>query len=123
MTEEKDISCILCPNGCNIKVKYLDDEIIEIEGALCPKGNDYAKQEIKNPMRTLTSSVMVEGGDTSLVSVKTDKPVPLEKVMDIMNVIDDLRVNAPVSVGDIILDSPAGLDCSIVATREVKIKN
>ncbi|CCU78930.1 protein of unknown function DUF1667 [Halanaerobium saccharolyticum subsp. saccharolyticum DSM 6643] len=122
MVEKKYISCILCPNGCDIKVKYMNDEIIEIEGAVCPKGKDYAKQEIKNPLRTLTSSVMVEDGDTSLVSVKTSKPVPLEKVMDIMNVIDDVNVNAPVSVGDIIIESPAGLDCDIVATREVKIK-
>ncbi len=119
---EKEITCILCPNGCDILIEYSGDELLEIEGAICPKGKEYAEQEIKNPLRTLTSSVMVKGGDTSLVSVKSNKPVPLKNVMDIMKEFEDLKVNAPISVGDVIIKKPAGIDCNIVATREVKNK-
>jgi len=119
---EKEITCILCPNGCDIFIEYLDDELLEVEGAICQKGKEYAKQEIKNPLRTLTSSVMVKGGDTSLVSVKSNKPVPLENVMDIMEELKDLKVNAPISVGDVIIKEPAGISCNIIATREVKNK-
>lgn len=119
---KKEITCILCPNGCDILIEYSDEELIEIEGAVCPKGKEYARQEIKDPLRILTSSVMVKGGDTSLVSVKSDKPVPLENIMDIMEELKELKVKAPISIGDIIIEKPNGIDCNIIATREVENK-
>jgi len=117
---KKEITCILCPNGCDISIEYDDDELIEIEGAVCLKGKEYARQEIKNPLRTLTTSILVKGGDNNLVSVKSDKPIPLKDVMDIMEALKDLKVSAPISVGDIIKENPANVNCNIIATKEVE---
>ncbi len=122
MIKEKEITCILCPNGCDIKITYTSQEIQGIDGATCSKGNDYAKQEFENPVRTLTSSILVKGGDSDLVSVKTDEPIPLEKIMSIMEILKTFEVKAPVMVGDVLLENPADLNCKLIATREIKRK-
>jgi len=73
---EREFVCIICPNGCRIKVDYEGTNIKNIKGDECPKGKEYVKNEITNPLRVFTGSVLVENGDFSLVSVKTSVPIP-----------------------------------------------
>lgn len=117
--KKKEFTCILCPKGCDIYIEYMDNKLNKIRGFICSQGKEYARQEMKNPLRTLTTAVLVKGGDNSLVSVKTDKPVPLKKVMYVMKVIKGLKVDAPINIGDVLIERPADIDCNIIATREV----
>lgn len=118
---EKDIICTVCPTGCTIHV--VGDEkknITSTEGYTCPRGKAYAEAEFTAPVRTLTSTVLVEGGDSILVAVRSAKPLPKEKVMDCMKEIHALHVKAPVQCGDVLIPNILGTGVDIVATGNVK---
>ncbi len=120
---KKEYTCVLCPNGCPL-VAYVDDDetpvIAKVEGSVCPKGEDWVRQEILNPMRTISSSVRVRGGDAPLASVRTDRPIPLARIMDVMEEIRKVTVDAPVEIGAVVLSRPAGCDTDIIVTRSVR---
>ena len=68
---EKDITCIVCPIGCKILVKIDGTQLEIVEGNKCKRGIEYAKNEVFDPRRMLTTSVLVNGGEWPLVSVKS----------------------------------------------------
>ncbi len=121
--KRKELICIVCPNGCQIQAEIEESEKIqvnEITGHLCDKGPEWAEQELVNPMRTIASSIMVEGGDFPLVSVRTDSPIPFKSIPEIMKAIKSSKAKAPVQIGDIMVKNPAGTSCNIIATRTVQ---
>jgi CxxC motif-containing protein len=130
MSVKKELTCVRCPNGCNITVE-LDGNgkiLVDAEGKLaimketaCKLGDEWAKQEIENPMRTIASSIPVDGGDSLMVSVRTDRPIPLAKIFAVMEEIRQKALKAPVAIGDVIIAGPAGCDTDIIATRDVAI--
>jgi CxxC motif-containing protein len=73
-----------------------------------------------NPIRTIAGTVRVHDGDQPLVSVKTDRPIPLGRIMDVMHDIKAASVDAPIRIGDILIPHPARRACNIAATRHVK---
>ena len=115
----KEITCIICPIGCRIMVRRADAEI-EIEGNKCPRGIRYAKEEISNPRRTITSSVLVVDGEWPLVSVKTSRPIPKRDIFRVMSALKATKVSAPVKRGEILIKNVAGTGADIVATKSVR---
>ena len=111
MTERK-ITCIICPMGCSITVKSEGARITEISGHTCRRGAAYAEAEITHPERTLTTTMRCDNGER--LPVKTDRPIPKEKMMDCMELIDSCTASLPVSIGDILLADVFG--SNIVAT-------
>lgn len=107
----KTITCIMCPNGCEIAY--------DLSGGMCGKGPEYVKNEILNPTRTLTSSVLVKDGMLPLISVKTSAGIPKEKLMEGMKLVSKLSVAAPVEAGQILYKDfiEAGID--LIATKSV----
>ena len=71
-------------------------------------------------MRTIASSILVDGGDFPLVSVRTDAPIPLGSIMDVMKAMRSAKAKAPIRIGDIMIEKPAGTSCNIIATRNIK---
>lgn len=125
MVIEKDFTCIVCPRGCTITAKFTDDVppvFISATGYSCPRGLKWIKQEIEAPTRTFATSIAVSHGEFENASVRTAKPVPLEKIFDVMEAIKKVRVEAPVKIGDVVLTSPAGVDTEIIITRNVNRK-
>lgn len=120
--EQKDLICIGCPLGCMISVEMDDGMILRIQGNGCKKGEAYAKAETTNPVRTVTSSVRVEGGIIAMVSVKTQAEIPKDKIRDCMEEIKNIRVKAPIHIGDVIIKEVAGTNVSVVATKEIPVK-
>lgn len=119
---KKDLVCILCPNGCQLEVLVQESpeiKVLEIKGCACEKGFEWAQQEIINPVRSIASSIVVDKGDFPLVSVRTDVPIPLGKIFDVMDVIKQKRVTAPVKIGEKLIENPARVECNIVATKNV----
>ncbi len=116
--EVKNLTCIGCPMGCALTVT-IDGDNITVEGNTCPHGADYAKKEVTNPTRVVTSTVRVNGADIARVSVKTASDIPKSKIFDCMAEICKVEVNAPVSIGDIVIEDCAGTGVSVVATKNV----
>ncbi len=113
----RDMTCIICPRGCALKVEINGDNIT-VTGNSCPKGKQYAIDECTNPTRTVTSSVRVENRDDTMVSVKTASPVPKDKIFEVMSLIRAKSVCAPVGIGDIIIKDVFGTN--IVATKNIE---
>lgn len=111
----KELTCIVCPRGCRLKV----DDNMEVTGNACPRGKMYAINELTNPTRTITSSIRVNNRPYTLVSVKTDKPIPKDKMFDVMREIDKLEVQAPTRIGQIVLPNILGTDANIVITKDI----
>ena len=118
----RTLTCIICPNGCELEIAYEGDQILSVTGNKCPKGAEYAEQEIKNPMRTIASSVNLVGGSMPLVSVRVNDPIPKAKIMDVMEAIRKTTVTAPVKIGDVVIADVLGLGVDVVATRNVDAK-
>lgn len=118
----KNITCVACPKGCNIRIEYEGDKIIEISGNTCPQGAEYAQNEIIAPSRILPTTVIVEGGILPLVPVKTSKPVPLNIIFNCMEKVGQIRVKAPVKLGDVILKNIFNTGADLVATRDIPSK-
>ena len=120
---ERALICVVCPVGCELAATLEDGEavkVVGVRGAVCAKGEEWARDEIENPMRVVTSSILVEGGELPLVSVRTDCTIPLGAVRALMAEIRRQRVAAPVRLGAVLLESPAGIPCSVIATRTVE---
>ena len=84
--EIRELTCIRCPMGCQLTVT-IDGENVSVSGNTCPRGEDYGKNEVINPIRTVTSSIRVEGGSLKLVSVKTKGDIPKGKIFEVMEAI------------------------------------
>ena len=120
---EREFTCIICPNGCLIKVEYEGTDIKNIEGDECPKGKDYVKNEITNPLRVFTGSVLVAKGDFSLVSVKTPSPIPKKYLKKVGEITRRIEVEAPVTIGQVVAFNLLNENIDLVATREIEKKN
>ena len=120
---EREFTCIICPNGCRISVEYEGTNIKNIKGDECPKGKDYVKNEITNPLRVFTGSVLVENGDFSLVSVKTPVPIPKKYLEKVGEIIRHLKAEAPIEIGQIVVSNLLNKNIDLVATRKIEKKN
>ncbi|AKI96917.1 DUF1667 domain-containing protein [Kosmotoga pacifica] len=114
------ITCTVCPVGCKILVTTGENGDHEISGNRCLRGKQYAIDELFSPRRILTTSVKVLFGDTPLVSVKTDSPVEKSRIFEIMEKIKKISVQAPVNVGDVLIQNIDGKGTSLIATRNVE---
>lgn len=113
---KKNITCIICPRGCAITAE-IDNGNIKITGNGCKRGEEYANNECTNPTRTVTSSVVVSNREDTKVSVKTENPIPKDKIFDIMKEIRLKKAVAPVKTGDIIIKDIYGTN--VVATKNI----
>jgi len=119
---EREFTCIICPNGCLIKVEYEGTSIKSIKGDECPKGKDYVKNEITNPLRVFTGSVLVENGNFSLVSVKTHVPIPKKYLKKIGEVTRRIKVEVPVEIGQVVASNLLNENIDLIATRKIEKK-
>jgi CxxC motif-containing protein len=117
---KKIYTCIICPNSCEIETEVSDREILSITGNLCPKGDAYVRQEILAPERTIATSVLVANGVLPLVSVRLVRPIPKNRIFDVMEEIKKIKLQAPVASGDIVRKNILGLGSDIIATRSVQ---
>lgn len=120
--EKRELTCIGCPLGCALTVEMNGNEVVSVTGNTCKRGDDYARKEVTNPTRIVTSSVKVEDGTLSAVSVKTEQDIPKGKIFDCVTALKDITVKAPVHIGDVILADVAGTGVDVIATKNVEVK-
>lgn len=117
----KDIRCIICPTGCLVHVENVDGELI-IEGHSCKRGEEYAREEFISPKRILTTTMRVENGFLPLIPVRSDKPIPKDRLEDTLKEIALNKLKAPIKMGDILIENVLGLDINIIASRDLILK-
>ncbi len=119
----RNITCVTCPMGCAISVEINENgEITSISGNTCKRGEAYAKNEVTHPARSLATTVRVNGGIYNVVPCKSSDDLPKEKIFDCMKAINGARVDAPVKLGDVLIENICGTGINIVATNHCAAK-
>ena len=117
-----EITCINCPVGCRLSVELEDGKVISVSGNTCKRGDTYARAECTNPVRSLTTTVRVNGGIYNVVPCKSEGSLPKDKIFDCMEIINKTQADAPVSLGDILVENILGTGINIVATNHCPAK-
>lgn len=115
----KRVVCVSCPVGCEVTVEIAGNRVTRVEGHRCPRGEVHARQEAVEPLRVLTTSVKVLHGERPLVSVRTERPVPKRLIPRMMEELRNLSVEAPVEIGQTLVEDLCGTGVSVIATRTV----
>lgn len=113
---KRELTCIICPRGCALTADITESGVA-VTGYTCPKGEEYAINECTNPVRTVTAIVRVSNREHTMVSVKTENPVPKGKMMDVMALLQKTSVEAPVSIGDVVLSNVFGTN--VIITKDI----
>jgi len=108
--------CILCPKGCGLEI----NENLTVTGNTCKKGEDYAREELQNPVRTLTSTVSITGANISRCPVKTKQPIPKSLLMEAMNEISAINLQAPVEEGQTVIENISSTGIPLITTRGIE---
>jgi Uncharacterized protein with conserved CXXC pairs len=121
MADSKNITCTVCPIGCRLAVRIDDSgNITAIEGNTCKRGEKYATSEILNPVRTLTSTVKIDGKhDEKLLPVRTNLPIPKGKMFEAMVLIKNTKIDLPIQVGDVIIKDFIAEGINLIACKNI----
>ncbi len=124
MAEEiKKLICITCPVGCTLEVTHEGKTIVKVDGNQCKKGLDYAAGELTDPRRMVTSTVKVRGGVQPLVPVYTAAPIPKPLIFDLLAELRKVELQAPVQVGQTVLENALGTGVDVLASRNLPSSN
>jgi CxxC motif-containing protein len=94
-----------------------------ISGNECIKGEQYAIQEIKKPLRILTTTVLIDNGEHTLLPVRSEKGIHKDLIIECINEISRIRIKAPIKCKDIIYKNILNTGTNIIACRDInKIK-
>ena len=118
MEINKTVTCIVCPKGCLIDVKVKDGEIVSIKNYDCKRGLDYAKNEVLDPRRILTTTLKLSDG--RVLPVRTVDPIPKKLLRKAMFELKDVIITPPVKVGDVVAKNVVGTKVDLIATGNTK---
>lgn len=114
-----EMICIVCPKGCRLSVDQRPDGEILVMGNGCNRGIPYAKKELTNPTRVVTSTVRINGGIHKRLPVKTSTDIPKGLNFAVMKELESIELNAPIKVGTVIIKNILNTGADIVATRNM----
>lgn len=122
--EQRELICIVCPLGCHLTVEIdeSNEKGFKVFGNKCPRGEAYANKELTAPTRMLPTTVKIKKGILNRLPVKTETPIPKEMIFPCMAVINKVEVEAPVKMGDVVVENILGTGVNIVATRTMTAK-
>ncbi len=113
----KEMTCITCPRGCRLAVEY-DSSIISVKGNECKRGIQYARDEIFDPRRIVTTIVKTTL-KVGYLPVKTSAPIPKHLAPNVILELKGITVSSPVQIGTVIKKNICGTGADIIATREI----
>ena len=112
---KRELTCIVCPVGCGLVAEIKDNGEILVTGNTCPRGKVYAENECTAPMRTITTTIRCKSGE--ILPVKTDSPIPKEKIFEAMKIINNACPVLPIAIEDVIIKDVFG--SNVVAVRNM----
>ncbi|NLG02869.1 MAG: DUF1667 domain-containing protein [Clostridia bacterium] len=117
----REMLCIGCPKGCQLSVTIPNGatpDQITVTGNTCKTGEEYARKEVTDPRRIVTSTVPVNNG--KLLSVRTRTDIPKHQIMECMEILKGITVEAPVYIGEVIVSDIAGTKVDVIATKTIE---
>lgn len=112
------VTCILCPKGCFVQGTF-DTAQIKVWGNKCNKGHEFFLEEIREKKRTFTGSVRLNDEIEIMLPVRSDRPIPQSNFIPLTQALKKYKINPPISMGDIVISNPFGMEVNIKASRSV----
>ena len=122
MSKQESLICVSCPMGCHLDVTIPDKGEWIITGNQCKRGITYAKSELTNPTRVLTSTVRINNGFLNRIPVRTTDAIPKPLLFEAMKVINSVDLEAPVKVGHVVVKDLLGTGVDVVTSRSMGLK-
>ncbi|MBS3736429.1 MAG: DUF1667 domain-containing protein [Candidatus Bipolaricaulota bacterium] len=116
---KEEYTCVACPKGCTVEVEFEDEEIKEISGYNCAKGEEYVKSEFHDPRRILTTTVKIKNAKYPRIPVRTETGVPKDELDCCLEELKEVELEAPAEVGDVVIEDVCGTDISVVTSRSL----
>jgi len=110
-----ELICIVCPKSCHLRA----DNDLNVTGHGCERGVSYAQKELQDAVRTLTSTVRINGAALRRCPVKTRSAIPMRHIFEAMRLLDDVQLTAPVTEGLTVVDDICGTGIPWVTTRDM----
>lgn len=119
--EKVYLTCIGCPMGCQLEVIMDGGNVLDVSGNTCRRGQEYARKEVTNPTRIVTTTVKIFASKSGCVVLpcKTASDVPRDRIFDVIRDLADVMVKAPVRIGDVVKANVAGTGVNMIATKEI----
>jgi len=114
----KQITCITCPVSCRITIEVENGEYL-FSGNKCINGAKFAYSELTAPVRSLATMVRTVFPDMPVLSVRTTKGVPKEKIKKIIRELSKVVITERKGVGDTIISNISGTRCDVIATSDM----
>ena len=109
--------CIVCPKGCHLEVDEHNN--FAVTGHACERGETYGRDELRNPLRVITSTVKINGATHRRCPVKTSSPIPKPLIFDAMRLLDSVELVSPVKLGHVVVEDVCGTGISFITTRSL----
>jgi CxxC motif-containing protein len=113
-----ELICITCPKGCHLKVDEEND--FSVKGNSCPKGAEYGKNELKNPVRVVTSTVKTTSDKYPRCPVKTKGAIPKGKMFEVMSLLNEITLTTPIKSGDVIISNILDTGIDLIACKSIE---
>ena len=115
---KRELTCIVCPIGCQLCATITDGVVTEVTGNTCPRGKQYAIDECTNPVRTITTTARTSNG--GVIPVKTDRSIPKNLMFACMEEINRASVTLPAKIGDVVIENILGTGANVVVTANME---
>ncbi len=116
---KKALVCIVCPKGCQLTVELKENDELIVTGNNCKKGIDFAFNELKHPMRSLSTTVKTLFSWMPVLPVRTNGGIPKELIFEAMKVLNKVVISKEIKCGEVILSDLLGTGCEVIATADL----
>jgi len=116
---EQHLTCVVCPVGCRLEITGAAGNY-RVAGNRCPRGEQYAIDELTHPVRTLTTTVRIQGSTLQRLPVKTAAPVPKHLLAPCRRALAQVVAAAPVRLGEVVASDILGTGVDVVAARNAE---
>ena len=118
----RELTCISCPPGLPLKVETDENgAVLQVTGNTCKRGEIYGKKEV-----TARSARHLHRGGGGrqrppgpLVKRAHQTGHPKGKIFQCMEAIRAAKIQAPVSIGDVVVENVCGTGVDVIATKTV----
>jgi len=111
----KKLHCLNCPTGCQLTVIGSGIDMV-VDGNECSDGYEFARTELTNPTRTLTTTVRTKFPGIPVISVRTDGDIPKEKIMTAIRELSEVVIDQELECGDTVVEDVAETGVRVILT-------
>jgi CxxC motif-containing protein len=112
------VKCSICPVGCRLEIRHKNGDI-KVTGNRCGRGLEYAAGYNSADSAFLRGRCLLENGPLGRLPVVSSAPVPQALVDEMLAVIQQTSVSAPVEKGQIVIKNILGSGIDVLSQRRV----